>query len=172
MALLHSIKRKGQVVGRRWKILHNFMYQSSFADIFVGCGISTHAPEAGTETPDHPLCYLRNDTPDRFAGTVVVLLISVETGKVLSLTKIKVSLGAVEDEGSAQQHSVLMVRDCLVRICQPLASVCYLCHALSVGRLRLDHWQLLPRRAGGLGRPYRCGCATWATSNYWRRHCS
>ena len=41
---------KGQVIGGRWKILHNLMRQSSFADVFVGCGIATRNPEAGIQT--------------------------------------------------------------------------------------------------------------------------
>jgi hypothetical protein len=100
---------KGQVIGGRWKILHNFLRRASFADVFVGCGISTRAAEAGIKTADNhtvagasPLCYLRNDTPDQFSGTVTVSLISFETGKVAFLTKIEASASAVGNEGSVQ----------------------------------------------------------------------
>lgn len=96
----------GQVIGGRWKILHNLMRQSSFADVFVGCGIATHAPEASIQTADSttvgaasPLCYLRNDTPDRFVGTVTVSLIALATGRVSSLATIAASVAAIGDEG-------------------------------------------------------------------------
>jgi beta-mannosidase len=102
---------KGQVIGGRWKILHNFMRQSSFVDVFVGCGIATRNPEASIQTADSesiggssPLCYLRNDMPDRFVGTVTVSLIALGTGKITPLTTIAASVAAIGDavEGSAQ----------------------------------------------------------------------
>ena len=103
---------KGQVTGGRWKILHNLMRQSSFADVFVGCGIATSAPEASIQTADNrtigkasPLCYLRNDTPDRFIGVVTVTMIALQTGKVTPLATIPASvagLGTDGEEGSAQ----------------------------------------------------------------------
>ena len=102
---------KGQVIGGRWKILHNLMRQSSFADVFVGCGIATRNPEASIQTADSrsiggssPLCYMRNDTPDRFVGTVTVSLIALGTGKITPLTTIAASVAAIggELEGSAQ----------------------------------------------------------------------
>ena len=39
----------GQVIGGRWKILHNFMRRSAFVDVFVVCGIATHSSAAGVQ---------------------------------------------------------------------------------------------------------------------------
>ena len=87
------------------------MRQSSFADVFVGCGIATRNPEASIQTADSrsigvasPLCFLRNDTPDRFVGTVTVSAVTLGTGKVTPLATIAASVAAIGDEaeGSAQ----------------------------------------------------------------------
>ena len=91
----------------RWKILHNLMRQSSFTDVFVGCGIATQAAEASIQTADgraiggaSPLCYLRNDTPDRFVGVLTVSLIALGTGDVTPLASIPASIAAIGDEGA------------------------------------------------------------------------
>jgi hypothetical protein len=58
----------GQVLGGRWKPLHNLLAATLFGDVFVACG------SAGQ-------CYARNDSPiSAVAGFVVLELVSLETG--------------------------------------------------------------------------------------------
>lgn len=91
----------GQVFGGRWKILHNFLRQSSFADVFVGCGIATSSTDAGVEIANsstvgaaNPLCYIRNDLPKPFTGELATHLVAFATGKSVLLAQINVSLEA------------------------------------------------------------------------------
>eukprot|EP00980_Cylindrotheca_fusiformis_P005569 scaffold1183_cov114-Cylindrotheca_fusiformis.AAC.2 len=60
---------KGQVLGGRWKPLHYFYRQSTFADILATCG--------GTGVG-----YIRNDAPYDFRGNVVIHVIDMESGEV------------------------------------------------------------------------------------------
>jgi len=58
----------GQVLGGRWKPLHNLLAATLFGDVFVACG------SAGQ-------CYARNDSPMAgVAGSVVLGLVSLATG--------------------------------------------------------------------------------------------
>jgi hypothetical protein len=58
----------GQVLGGRWKPLHNLLAATLFRDVFIACG------SAGQ-------CYARNDSPMAgVAGAIVLELISLATG--------------------------------------------------------------------------------------------
>ena len=94
---------KGQVVGGRWKILHHMLQQSAFADVIGSCGValtSTGAGEngiggiAGSTANGSVLCYVRNDLPGTFSGTVQVEAINFVTGQATRLSTLAVSLPA------------------------------------------------------------------------------
>ena len=90
----------GQVIGGRWKILHNFLRQSSFVDVFVGCGVATRSADAGVEVANsstvnaaNPLCFIRNDLPRAFVGELSASVVAFATGKSVLLKQINISLG-------------------------------------------------------------------------------
>ena len=94
---------KGQVIGGRWKILHHALEQSAFADVVGSCGkemTSTGAGEygrggiAGAVANGSALCYVRNDLPRPFVGSVTVEAIHFATGKTTRLSTALVSLPA------------------------------------------------------------------------------
>jgi hypothetical protein len=62
----------GQVLGGRWKPLHNLLAATLFGDVFVACG------SAGQ-------CYARNDSPMAgVVGAVVLELVSLVTGAAVA----------------------------------------------------------------------------------------
>ena len=71
---------KGQVLGGRWKPLQYWYRASIYADVMASCG-------AGQ-------CYLKNDHPTPFSGTVTITSVDFATGKNTTLVSKKVSLAA------------------------------------------------------------------------------
>ena len=87
-------------MGGRWKILHNFLRQSAYTDVYAGCGVAIGGKSAVVVAADGesigtlaPLCYLRNDSPSPFFGTVAVSLVSLASGKSTQLTAIRAEIG-------------------------------------------------------------------------------
>ena len=86
---------KGQVIGGRWKPLHHMMRQSAYADVTAACGkSSTTMMDASDDATGPALCYVRNDLPQPFKGTVTVSALHYGTGAVTLLGSSKVSLPA------------------------------------------------------------------------------
>ena len=94
---------QGQVTGGRWKILHHMLQQSAFSDVIGSCGIamtSTGAGEygtggiAGSTANGSALCYVRNDLPNEFTGSVTVEAIHYTAGTATRLSTTPVSLAA------------------------------------------------------------------------------
>ena len=90
----------GQVLGGRWKILHSFMRQSSFVDVFVSCGLAAASSAASAQVINASvvaaagaLCYLRNDLPRPFSGAVQVSLVEYATGQRRPLAAFNATLG-------------------------------------------------------------------------------
>jgi hypothetical protein len=73
----------GQVPGGRWKPIHYLLRRSLFANVIASCG-----------AVDPVQCYVKNDAPFPFMGTVNVSLVVFATGKVTTLSSIPVSLDA------------------------------------------------------------------------------
>jgi hypothetical protein len=76
-----SVGVAGQLEGGRWKPLHYVLKASTFADQMSTC------TDAGS-------CYVTNDSPFEFKGTVSVRLLNVMTGKKIKLVEKQVSLQA------------------------------------------------------------------------------
>eukprot|EP01050_Picozoa_sp_SAG11_P009516 SAG11_NODE_900_length_6632_cov_2.693403_4_plen_260_part_00 len=94
---------KGQVIGGRWKMMHHALQQSAFADVVGSCGVemtSTGAGEngltgiAGSTANGSALCYVRNDRPTAFTGTVTVEVIHYGLGTTVRLSTVPVALAA------------------------------------------------------------------------------
>jgi len=73
----------GQVIGGRWKPLHHWFESSVFSDVAASCASS-----------DPPKCFIKNDSPVPFSGSVNVALVRFSDGKATSLTTETVSLPA------------------------------------------------------------------------------
>jgi len=77
----------GQVIGGRWKPLHYLYKASLFRDVICSCGLG------GT-------CYIKNDSPNPFVGSVVVSALNFATGNSTTLKHLAASLpagpGAIE----------------------------------------------------------------------------
>lgn len=80
-------------------MLHNFMRQSSYADVFAGCGVAVGGA-AGVLAADGfslgklpSLCYLRNDHSTPFSGTIIVSLVALSNGKTTKLAEISAEVG-------------------------------------------------------------------------------
>jgi len=71
--------RNGQVIGGRWKPLQYWLRKSIFSDIISTCGPTAQ-------------CYVKNDSPSAFAGTVTVSAIHFATGQSTDLTSFAVNL--------------------------------------------------------------------------------
>ena len=71
----------GQVLGGRWKPLHNLLASTLFGDVFVACGAAGQ-------------CYVRNDSPMAGVdGTVVLTLVSLASGAAAAAaTRLPVAL--------------------------------------------------------------------------------
>lgn len=72
---------KGQVIGGRWKPLQYWYAKSIYADVMATCG------KGGQ-------CYIRNDAPKPFQGTLTLRSTAFSDGKVSVLLKQPVSLAA------------------------------------------------------------------------------
>merc|ERR1712232_1221016 len=75
----------GQVLGGRWKPLHHWYKKSIFADVMATCGRGQDGSVA---------CYVKNDSPRPFVGTVEVSKVTFVDGATSSVKKIQVSLPA------------------------------------------------------------------------------
>jgi len=71
---------KGQVLGGRWKPLQYWYRASIYADVMATCG--------------NGMCYIKNDHPTPFSGTVTIDSINFASGKTKNLVTKKVSLPA------------------------------------------------------------------------------
>ena len=100
---------KGQVLGGRWKVMHHALQQSAFADVVASCGkemTSTGAGEygiggiAGSTANGSALCYIRNDLPTPFTGTVAVEAIHFMSGQAVRLSTVPVSIPPTGEHGS------------------------------------------------------------------------
>jgi hypothetical protein len=60
----------GQVLGGRWKPLHNLLASTLFTDVFIACGAEGQ-------------CYVKNDSPihEISSGTVILELVSLVSGE-------------------------------------------------------------------------------------------
>jgi beta-mannosidase len=92
---------KGQVLGGRWKPLHHWYKKSIYADVMATCG-STAGPDSNS-TDGLALalaggaaasCYVKNDSPKPFKGTVDVSSIALATGKATSIKKLTLDMPA------------------------------------------------------------------------------
>lgn len=75
----------GQVLGGRWKPLHNLLASTLFTDVFIACGAEGQ-------------CYVKNDSPihEISSGTVILELVSLVSGEPAAQATrlpIKLSLG-------------------------------------------------------------------------------
>jgi beta-mannosidase len=85
----------GQVIGGRWKPLHHALQQSAFADVIGSCGVTMASTGvAGSTANGSALCYVRNDLPQAFTGTIIVEAIHYSTGETTRLSTAPVSLPA------------------------------------------------------------------------------
>jgi len=75
---------KGQVIGGRWKPLQHWYKASIFADVLATCGNG----ERGVQ------CYVKNDSPYPFKGTVDVSSVAFSTGKAESVKSVKLDMPA------------------------------------------------------------------------------
>merc|ERR1712232_1466042 len=83
----------GQVLGGRWKPLHYFMRKSAFADVLAACGNARlQMNDAGPTASGATLCFIKNDSPFRFSGTVTIELIHFATAVVSKLGTMPVKL--------------------------------------------------------------------------------
>jgi beta-mannosidase len=69
------------VIGGRWKPLHYFLRASGYTDVTVACGSGG-------------VCYVKNDAPTPFQGTVSISAVQFATGSSMSLLSQSVSLAA------------------------------------------------------------------------------
>ncbi|CAK0819957.1 unnamed protein product [Prorocentrum cordatum] len=74
-------KFDGQVIGGRWKPLHYWYKSSIFQDVMATCG-------------QNGVCYVKNDSPFPFTGTLVLNSTHFQTGIVTTLYKVNVVLPA------------------------------------------------------------------------------
>jgi len=98
----------GQVTGGRWKPLHHFLRASAYADVTGSCGNSLFTDGDATDTAAGPaLCYVRNDRPTTFAGTVIVEMLHLQTGAVTVLATLPVTMpaGAGQVRSAAARYS-------------------------------------------------------------------
>ena len=83
----------GQVLGGRWKPLHYFMRKSAYADVTAACGDAMlQMGDAGSSAEGPTMCYVKNDSPRNFAGSVTVQLVHYATAKIDLLATIPVQL--------------------------------------------------------------------------------
>ena len=89
--------------------MHHALQQSAFADVVASCGkemTSTGAGEygiggiAGSTANGSALCYIRNDLPTAFTGTVAVDTIHFMSGQTMRLSTVPVSVPATGEHGS------------------------------------------------------------------------
>jgi beta-mannosidase len=92
-SLEYGSDRPGQLLGGRWKPLHYMYKQSIFADIFATCGVHgqpdglayQHKQDDGDDGSHNGqaadiICYVKNDSPWPFKGSVIITKINLVTG--------------------------------------------------------------------------------------------
>merc|ERR1712217_170925 len=90
-----SPSQPGQVVGGRWKPLHYFLRKSAYADVMAACGnAKLQLNDAGPTASGATMCYVKNDSPRAFSGTVTVELIHFATAAVSRVANVPVTLAA------------------------------------------------------------------------------
>ena len=86
--------QKGQVSGGRWKPLHYFMRQSAYADVVAACGnAKLQLVDAGPTATGATKCFVKNDSPRPFTGTVSVELVHFADARTTTLGTFAVDLG-------------------------------------------------------------------------------
>eukprot|EP00045_Choanoeca_perplexa_P014475 m.170359 g.170359 ORF g.170359 m.170359 type:complete len:852 (-) comp16688_c0_seq1:1727-4282(-) len=70
---------RGQVIGGRWKPLHYWYKSSILTDVAVACGGDGQ-------------CYIKNDSPFAFTGTVTIDAVTLSTGATSSLYNKSISM--------------------------------------------------------------------------------
>ena len=76
---------KGQVLGGRWKPLHYWYRKTIYADVMATCG---SGGSSGI------MCYVKNDSPHPFTGSVDISSVKFATGQVASLQKLNLNMAA------------------------------------------------------------------------------
>jgi beta-mannosidase len=91
-SLEYGSDRPGQLLGGRWKPLHYMYKQSIFADIFATCGARgqpdgfayQYKQDGGDDSHNGQaadiICYVKNDRPWPFKGSVTITKIDLVTG--------------------------------------------------------------------------------------------
>ena len=74
----------GQVLGGRWKPLHYWYRSAIFSDVVATCGGDPAAPQ----------CYVNNDLPRRFKGSVTVSSIDFASGRERTVKVVQLDMGA------------------------------------------------------------------------------
>eukprot|EP01051_Picozoa_sp_SAG22_P005973 SAG22_NODE_374_length_11548_cov_6.893615_1_plen_293_part_00 len=77
---------KGQVLGGRWKPLQHWYKKTIFADVMATCG--NDGSKGGM------VCYVKNDSPYPFTGSVDVSAVAFATGAVKTLRKLSLQMPA------------------------------------------------------------------------------
>merc|ERR1711935_658414 len=75
---------KGQVLGGRWKPLQYWYRSSIYTDVMATCGGSPTAPQ----------CYVNNDLPIPFEGSVTISSIDFATGKESVVKEMQLDMAA------------------------------------------------------------------------------
>jgi beta-galactosidase/beta-glucuronidase len=78
---------KGQVLGGRWKPLQYWYRKTIYTDVMVACG------DAGQDDTSQ-VCYVNNDSPFPFTGTVQIDAVDFATGTATSVASKKLALPA------------------------------------------------------------------------------
>ena len=75
------------------KPLHYFMRKSAYADVTAACGdANLQMGDAGSAAAGPTMCFVKNDSPRDFAGSVSVQLVHYGTAKVDQLATVPVKL--------------------------------------------------------------------------------
>jgi len=75
---------KGQVLGGRWKPLQHWYAKTIYADVMATCG---------TGLGGAAVCYVTNDAPKPFDGTVTIMSVDFTTGTAKQLVSKTMNLG-------------------------------------------------------------------------------
>ena len=93
----------GSVLGGRWKPLQHWYKKTIFADVMATCGTAggpdANETQALGDGQDNVYaggasCYVKNDSPMPFKGSVEVFSIALATGKSTSMKKLAVNMPA------------------------------------------------------------------------------
>lgn len=84
---------KGQVLGGRWKPLQHWYKGFIYADVMATCG-KAKGPDGQVSDSAGTVCYVKNDSPYPFKGTVDVSAVTFATGKSTSVKKLTLDMPA------------------------------------------------------------------------------